>query len=304
MEKPVDGPAADLTRSPTAPGRYAGPMTGTERILAEVLADVVGAERVSVDSHFFNDLGANSLVMAQFCARIRKRADLPAVSIKDIYRHPTIRSLAGALADIAPTPVEPAVPAETGAAPPASTAQYVLCGILQLLIFFVYSYLAGLVITRGYDWLSAGSGWIDIYLRSALFGGAIFVGLCSFPILAKWIIIGRWKVCEFPVWSLAYMRFWTVKALLHANPMTLFAGTPLYVLYLRALGAHIGRGVTILSHTVPVCTDLLTIGDGTVICKDSFFLCYRAHAGRIQTGTVTLGQGVYIGEKTVLDINT
>ena len=304
MEKPVDGPAADLTRSPTAPGRYAGPMTGTERILAEVLADVVGAERISVDSHFFNDLGANSLVMAQFCARIRKRADLPAVSIKDIYRHPTIRSLAGALADIAPTPVEPAVPAETGAAPPASTAQYVLCGILQLLIFFVYSYLAGLVITRGYDWLSAGSGWIDIYLRSALFGGAIFVGLCSFPILAKWIIIGRWKVCEFPVWSLAYVRFWTVKALLHANPMTLFAGTPLYVLYLRALGAHIGRGVTILSHTVPVCTDLLTIGDGTVICKDSFFLCYRAHAGRIQTGTVTLGQGVYIGEKTVLDINT
>jgi non-ribosomal peptide synthetase-like protein len=41
-----------------------------------------------------------------------------------------------------------------------------------------------------------------------------------------------------------------------------------------------------------------------VIRKDSFFLCYRAHAGRIQTGTVTLGRNVYIGEKTVLDINT
>ena len=76
------------------------------------------------------------------------------------------------------------------------------------------------------------------------------------------------------------------------------------MLYLRALGARIGKGVTILSRTIPVCTDLLTIGAGTVIRKDSFFLCYRAHAGRIQTGPVTLGRDVFVGEKTVLDIDT
>ena len=64
----------------------------------EVLADVVHVEQVSVDSHFFDDLGADSMVMAQFCARVRKRADLPSVSMKDIYQHPTIRSLAAALA--------------------------------------------------------------------------------------------------------------------------------------------------------------------------------------------------------------
>ena len=45
-------------------------------------------ERVSVDSNFFDDLGADSMVMARFCARVRKRPDLPAVSIKDIYQHP------------------------------------------------------------------------------------------------------------------------------------------------------------------------------------------------------------------------
>ena len=56
----------------------------------EVLADVLHVERVPVDSHFFDDLGADSMVMAQFCARVRKRADLPAVSMKDIYQHPTI----------------------------------------------------------------------------------------------------------------------------------------------------------------------------------------------------------------------
>ena len=86
--------------------------------------------------------------------------------------------------------------------------------------------------------------------------------------------------------------------------MRLFAGNPLYVLYLRALGARIGKGVTILSPTVPVCTDLLTIGAGTVIRKDSSFLCYEAYAGRIRTGPVTLGKDVFVGEKTVLDIGT
>ena len=73
-----------------------------ERVFADVLADVVQVERVSVDSNFFDDLGADSMVMARFCARVRKRPDLPSVSIKDIYQHPTIASLATALADAAP----------------------------------------------------------------------------------------------------------------------------------------------------------------------------------------------------------
>lgn len=282
------------------------PMTDFERSFAEVLAGVVHVEQVSIDSNFFDDLGANSLVMAQFCARVRKRGDLPSVSIKDVYQYPTIRRLADALADAEATPVsvEQSVPVPTEAMTSTSTLRYALTGVLQFLIYFAYACLAGLVLDTGFNWIAAASGWGDIYIRSALFGSALFVALCLFPILTKWILIGRWKACEFPVWSLAYVRFWTVKTLIHANPMVFFVGTPLYVLYLRTLGVHIGKDVTILSHTIPVCTDLLTIGSGTVICKDSFFLCYRAHNGRIQIGPVTLGRDVYIGEKTVIDINT
>src|SRR5213078_3069482 len=88
--------------------RCADAMTRAERTLAEVLADVLRADRLSVDNHFFEDLGADSLVMAHFCARVRKRGDLPSVSMKDIYRHPTIRSLAAALADAAPSSVKAA----------------------------------------------------------------------------------------------------------------------------------------------------------------------------------------------------
>jgi non-ribosomal peptide synthetase-like protein len=281
-----------------------GPTSGTERILADVLADIVRVEQVSVDSHFFDDLGADSLVMAHFCARVRKRADLPSVSMKEVYRHPTIRSLAEALAHATPTPVESSVRASIEKATPASTLQYVVSGALQFLLFLGYSYLAALVIARGFEWMSAGSGVIDIYLRSAVFGGAVFVGLCALPILAKWTLVGRWTPQKIRIWSLAYVRFWIVKTLVRRNPMVLFVGSPLYVLYLRALGAHIGRGVAIFSQHVPVCTDLLTIGDGTVIRKDSYFTCYRAQSGLIETGAVTLGKDVLVGEATALDIET
>lgn len=317
----VEKSAEVLTSGPDEPATVKPSSTGTttkdtERKLAEVLADLVSVDEVAAESHFFDDLGANSLVMAQFCARIRKRPDLPSASMKDIYRHPTIQSLATALADVN------SGPAETSQAPPsaltpssapetsppraagAGTLDYVLCGTLQLMVFLGYSFLTGLLAARGYDWVSDGSGFVEIYLRSLSFGGAGLITLCTLPVVAKWVLIGRWKPREFPVWSPTYLRFWIVKVLLHANPMIFLVGSPLYVLYLRALGARIGKNVTILSRTVPVCTDLLTIGSGTVVRKDSFFLCYRAHAGRIQTGRITLGRDVFVGEKTVLDIDT
>ncbi|MEV4339895.1 Pls/PosA family non-ribosomal peptide synthetase [Streptomyces sp. NPDC049590] len=303
----ISGPdETAVTMSDTGPARKE-----TERKLAAALAELVEAEHVPADSHFFTDLGANSLVMAQFCARLRKIPDLPSPSIRDIYRHPTIRELAEALA---PAPPDGDAPADTAPVParvpepvPATRVNplhHRLCGAFQLLVFLVYSLVYGYITAGGYEWISEATGPGGVYLRSLVFGSIAFFALCAFPVLAKWILVGRWKPGEFPLWGLAYARFWFVKVLLHANPMVLLVGTPLYVLYLRALGARIGKGVTILSRSVPVCTDLLTIGAGTVIRKESFFQGYRAYAGRIQTGRVTIGRDAFVGEKTVLEIDT
>src|ERR1041385_6895415 len=110
---------------------------GVESRFAEVLGEVMRVDRVSVDSHFFDELGADSLVMAKFCARVRKHGDMPSVSMEDIYAHPTIRSLAAALADVAPRPAKPAVSAEIQAPTPTSTPEYVLCGALQALFYII-----------------------------------------------------------------------------------------------------------------------------------------------------------------------
>lgn len=290
-------------------GLPSGPVSRTEAGLAQVLADVMRLDHVATDSQFFEDLGADSLVMAHFCARVRKHGDLPQVSMRDVYAHPTIGGLALALtATVPPAPVEPShpAPAPSTPAPVNSTgrSRYVLCGTLQLLTFLTYSCFISFVGVRGYEWISAGSGVLDVYLRSAVFGAAAFLGLSALPILAKWVLVGRWKPQRIRIWSLAYFRLWVVKTLVRSDPLVLFVGSPLYSLYLRALGARIGTGVAIFSRNVPLCTDLLSVGDSTVIRKDSFFTCYRARDGLIETGTVTLGKDVVVAEASVLDIGT
>ena len=65
--------------------------TEKERILAHALAEVLKVERVSVEDHFFNDLGAHSLLMARFCAGIRKNPAMSNVSMRDIYHEPDRR---------------------------------------------------------------------------------------------------------------------------------------------------------------------------------------------------------------------
>src|ERR1700758_5011987 len=111
---------------------------GVETVFAEVLADLLRIDRVSVDSHFFDELCADSLVMAHFCARVRKRGGLPSVSMKDVYAHPTVRSLAAAVADAAP-----AASSRAAAAPATATSarEYVVCGALQALFYLGFSYL-------------------------------------------------------------------------------------------------------------------------------------------------------------------
>ncbi|MFD8141794.1 Pls/PosA family non-ribosomal peptide synthetase [Streptomyces sp. NPDC059708] len=308
--RPVPAALPEHRPVPGPEGASDGPAAETARLLAQVLADVVGVEGVSGDSDFFEDLGADSMVMARFCAQVRKRADLPPVSMKDVYRHPTVNGLASALVGTVPaaggpTPVPASAATATATTPArAGTGQYLLCGTLQLLLFLAYSYLAALATVRGFEWVAAGQGVLDVYLRSVLVGSAGFVGLCTVPIAAKWTLVGRFTPRDFPVWSLTYVRWWLVKTLIRTSPVRLFTGSPLYTAYLRALGARIGRDVAIFSTHIPVCTDLLTVGDRAVIRKDVLFSCYRAHDGLIQTGPVTLGDDVVVGEQAVLDINT
>ncbi|GAA1214656.1 hypothetical protein GCM10009608_59420 [Pseudonocardia alaniniphila] len=231
----------------------------------------------------------------------------------DVYRHPTISSLATALTGATPDAVEKSVPTTADRATArlrAGPAKVLLCGTLQLVIFVAYSWGVEYVAEVGYEWISTGAGLVQVYVRAIAFGDVSILALCVLPIVMKWVLIGRWKPQEIQIWSLTYVRFWIVKTLIRANPLLLIIGgrsrssttSPILNFYLRALGAKIGPGVAIFTRTLPVCTDLLTIGQNTVIRKDSFVSCYRAQSGVIQTGPVTFGKDVFVGETSVIDI--
>ncbi|GAA1181332.1 hypothetical protein GCM10009608_16660 [Pseudonocardia alaniniphila] len=291
-------------------GPTTGPPIGTEHALLNLLTDVVGVKQATADSNFFHDLGADSMVMARFCARIRKRPDLPAVTIKDVYTNPTIRSLTKAVQGTMPAAPATPAPTEPAAQRRAGTPMYVLCGVIQTLLFAAYLAAAEAVADVGDNWISAATNVAELFLRAAVFGDAAVLAMCILPIVAKWVLIGRWKIQEIPAWSLGYIRFWFVKTLVRANPLLLLVGgrsrsnttSPVINFYLRALGAKIGPGVAIYCRVLPVCTDLLAIDAGTVIRSDALISCYRAHDGRVQTGPVHLGKNVFVGEGAVIEI--
>src|SRR5690349_22785421 len=104
------------------------------------------------------------MVLARFCARARKRPDLPSPSMRDVYDHPTVARLAAALA--APPGPEPTREPEEGATPAelapsagpgrVGTARYVLCGVLQFLSFVAYTYGFAIATTLSYQYVVAG----------------------------------------------------------------------------------------------------------------------------------------------------
>ena len=90
----------------TTEAEFVAPTGPTETLLAELLAVTLGVERVSTAADLFADLGANSLLLAQFAARVRTRTTLPPIAMRDMYVHPTVTALA-ALADAGTPPHTP-----------------------------------------------------------------------------------------------------------------------------------------------------------------------------------------------------
>ena len=304
-------PAPSAPRPATAAGDRVAPASALEAALADELERLLGIAGVSVASDFFAELGASSLVMARYSARLRTRGDLPAVSIRDIYLHPTVRGLAVAIADREPgqaaaatraTPAdgdEPALPA------PAGTPRPLLCGGLQVLAALIYAGAFGVAFDAGAVWLNAAPSVLSAYGRAVAIGSLTLLVAGLLPIVAKWALIGRFTPRRIRIWSVAYVRFWIVRTLLAYNPMArLLSGTALHGVYLRALGARVGAGATILTTHQPIATDLLTVGAGSIIRKETWCNGYRAVAGVIEIGAIEIGERAVVGEQSVLDIDS
>lgn len=291
-------PKPQLQRFSAAASAQVPPKTEKERIIHAALAEALRVERVSTEHHFFDELGANSLVMARVCAAVRKHAELANVSMRDIYKHPTIARLAHHLDQN-----EATVARVQEAFHTPSRRAYWTCGALQAAFYATYALFSLWIVDVGYRWSIAATGTAEIFARGVAAAVASFVAITACSIAVKWLLIGRFKAASIPIWSMGYLRFWVVKTLMRTSPAALFVGTPVYNAYLRLMGAKIGHNVIIASRHSPVCADMIAIGDDTILRKDSIVLGYRAQSNFIHVGPVTIGSAAFVGEGSVIDID-
>lgn len=100
---------------------FVSPRTDREVALANVVAEITGADRVSVTANVF-EIGVNSLSAAQIAARAEAALGVE-VGIRDIFDEPTIAGLAERIAMRTRSTVNPLAPRPRPAAVPLAAAQ-------------------------------------------------------------------------------------------------------------------------------------------------------------------------------------
>ncbi|OKI13401.1 amino acid adenylation protein [Streptomyces sp. CB03911] len=156
----------------------------------------------------------------------------------------------------------------------------------------------GVLTLAGLAWLAeAGS-----VLLAALLSGVLLIAAgtvaCLVSIAAKWLLVGRFRAVEHPLWSgfvwrneLAdtFVEVLAVPWLIGAVP-----GTPVLNLWLRGLGARVGRGVWCESYWLPEA-DLVTLGDGVTINRGCVVQTHLFHDRIMRMDTVILREGATLG---------
>lgn len=148
--------------------------------------------------------------------------------------------------------------------------------------------------------------WQMLALFPLLYGAA---GLSAslLMVVFKWLMMGRYRPCERPLWSPFVWRTEAVTALLDnfASPffLDLLAGTPFICWFFRLLGAKIGRRVY-LDTTELTEFDLIRIGDDVVVNLDCTLQTHLFEDRVMKMSTIEVGAGCHLGSMSVVLYDT
>ncbi|WP_456825572.1 Pls/PosA family non-ribosomal peptide synthetase [Cellulomonas sp. P5_E12] len=126
---------------------------------------------------------------------------------------------------------------------------------------------------------------------------------CALATAAKWILVGRLRAGDHPLWSSFIWRneladtFLESVAVPWMGPATI--GSPALTVWLRTLGAHIGRGVWCETYWLPEA-DLVTLGDSATVNRGCVLQTHLFHDRVMSMDTVVLGRGASLGPHGVV----
>ncbi len=291
----------------TPPSReLALPRTPTEAAIYAAWQKRFDTADLSITDDFF-EIGGNSLLASLITSELRQQPQFVGLSVKEIYTRRTIGALALA--------VDAAAAAAASAAPAAAPAQArlrrashttrVFTAILQAGSVFLFYLVPVLILNGSLTLRPQVAQWSDGALLAGLVAAVLgYVPVaCGLVVLFKWLIIGKFKAGEYPLWGLYYFRFWLVKKLVEGAPTQLLSATPFLNVFYRLLGARIGHGVY-LGSTRLMCFDLLTLDDGASIAREAGLLGYRIERDRLILGPIRVGRDAYVGLRVILETDT
>ncbi len=280
------------------------PHSPLEREIAEVWRDVLGVPSVSVEDDFFLDLGGHSLLAARMVTRLRDRIP-QAATIRDVYEHPTVRTLAKRLESrsipeaetSARTPSRPMI----NSIPP--WRRFLTFTLQALSIYLLSAAMLPLAVP-----LLLGLGWVNGAVSTrTLVTATVAILLLTWPVLltvsiaAKWAVIGRYRAGDYPLWGAYYWRWWFCNRIQAFSGVGALTGTPLLPVYYRLMGARVGKRCT-LDTAQCSAWDLVSIGDDTSIGAHTQLLGSRVENGMLRLGTVDIGTGCFIGIHSALGL--
>lgn len=144
--------------------------------------------------------------------------------------------------------------------------------------------------------------WLTFVLSGAvmLAAGAVAGAMAT---ISKWVIVGRTRAVEYPLWSSFVWRNEVVDTFVEMVAAPWFAnaaaGTPVLALWLRTLGAKIGKGVWCETYWLPEA-DLITLGDGVSVNRGCVLQTHLFHDRVMSMSTVTFGPGSTLGPHGII----
>ncbi len=170
------------------------------------------------------------------------------------------------------------------------------------LVPVMVSFGIGVFVLLGVQYLAVHG---DPALAAALSGLLLLVAgaaACCIAAAAKWLVVGRIRVSEHPLWSSFVWRNELSDAFVESVAAPWFAnaatGTPVLTLWLRLLGARIGRGVWCETYWLPEA-DLVTLGDGATVQRGCVVQTHLFHDRVMAIDTVELDDGATLGPHCV-----
>ncbi|MEV4308941.1 Pls/PosA family non-ribosomal peptide synthetase [Nonomuraea sp. NPDC049624] len=154
-----------------------------------------------------------------------------------------------------------------------------------------------------FEWLAAGHGFAVAAALGGLVVLAAGVLAAAVATAAKWALVGRIRAGNRPLWSSFVWRNELADNFVEVLAAPWFAqpwlGTAPLNVWLRSLGARIGRGVTCETYWLPEA-DLVTLGDGACVNRGCVLQTHLFHDRVMSIDTVTLEAGATLGPHGVV----